>query len=185
MNLDIFIICRNNDYFLPLLAWNVGNRKCDFEGCNALEFRTSRYCLRHKGGLPDEKRIYSTNPTVGIPYEKDKRSLASNPLLIPIIALGYVPFVIFWLFMISFGSDPFAGYYFFIYSGMCLFILMPFYAIYLIFLTWRRYKNGTLTLFVSIIHILSLIVPLWYLIIFATFSGSPAWYSLVMTYQQK
>ena len=97
-----------------------------------------------------------------------------NSLLIPSIALGYVPFVIFWLFMISFGSDPFAGYYFFIYSGMCLFILMPFYAFYLIFLTWRRYKNGTLTLFVSIIHILSLIVPLWYLIIFATFSGSPA-----------
>ena len=152
----------------------MGSRKCDFEGCNALEFRTSGYCLRHKGGLPEEKRIYSTNPTVGIPYEKDKRSLASNPLLIPIITLGYVPFVIFWLFMMSFGSDLFAGYYFFIYSGMCLFILMPFYAIYLIFLTWRRYKNGTLTLFVSIIHILSLIVPLWYLIIFATFSGSPA-----------
>ena len=152
----------------------MGNRKCDFEGCNALEFRTSGYCLRHKGGLPDEKRFFSTNPTIGIPYEKDKSNSQTNALLIPIIALGYVPFVIFWLFMISFGTDPFAGYYLFIYSGMCLFILMPFYAIYLIFLTWRRYKNGTLTLFVSIIHILSLIIPLWYLIIFATFNGSPA-----------
>ena len=122
ISLDIFIICRNNDYFSPLLAWYVGSRKCDFEGCNALEFRTSGYCLRHKGGLPEEKRIYSTNPTVGIPYEKDKRSLASNPLLIPIIALGYVPFVIFWSFMMSFGSDLFAGYYFFIYSVcVCLF----------------------------------------------------------------
>jgi len=26
----------------------MGDRKCEFEGCNALEFRTSGYCLRHK-----------------------------------------------------------------------------------------------------------------------------------------
>ena len=26
----------------------MGERKCAFEGCNALEFRTSGYCLRHK-----------------------------------------------------------------------------------------------------------------------------------------
>ena len=30
----------------------MGERKCAFEGCNALEFRTSGYCLRHKGGIP-------------------------------------------------------------------------------------------------------------------------------------
>ena len=152
----------------------MGVRKCDFEGCNALEFRNSGYCLRHKGGLPDEERIYSTKPTIGIPYEKNKKSLASNPLFIPIIALGYVPFVLFWSILISFNSDPFDNYYFFLNSGMCLVILLPFYTIYLVSLTWRRYKNGTLTLFVSIIHFLSFFIPLWYLTIFATFSGSPA-----------
>ena len=26
----------------------MGERKCAFEGCNALEFRTSGYCLRHE-----------------------------------------------------------------------------------------------------------------------------------------
>ncbi len=31
----------------PILA-GMGDRKCAFEGCNALEFRTSGYCLRHK-----------------------------------------------------------------------------------------------------------------------------------------
>ena len=31
----------------------MGERKCTFEGCNALEFRTTGYCLRHKGGLPE------------------------------------------------------------------------------------------------------------------------------------
>ena len=30
----------------------MGERKCVFEGCNALEFRTSGYCLRHKGEIP-------------------------------------------------------------------------------------------------------------------------------------
>ena len=33
----------------------MGERKCAYEGCKALEFRTSRYCLRHKDGNPQEK----------------------------------------------------------------------------------------------------------------------------------
>lgn len=33
----------------------MGERKCAYEGCNALEFRTSGYCLRHKNGNPSEK----------------------------------------------------------------------------------------------------------------------------------
>ncbi len=152
----------------------MGERKCAFEGCNALEFRTSGYCQRHKGGLAIEKITYPAGPAIGIPYEKDKESLLENALLIPMIALGYVPFVFFWLILISSGSDPFAGYHLFIYSGMCLVILLPFYSIYLVFLTWQRYRNGTLTLFVSIIHILSFIIPLLYFLMFATFSGSPA-----------
>ena len=28
----------------------MGERKCGFDGCNALEFRTTGYCLRHKDG---------------------------------------------------------------------------------------------------------------------------------------
>ena len=35
--------------------WDMGERKCAYEGCNALEFRTSGYCLRHKDGNPQEK----------------------------------------------------------------------------------------------------------------------------------
>ena len=30
----------------------MGKRNCAFEGCNALEFRTSGYCLRHKDDHP-------------------------------------------------------------------------------------------------------------------------------------
>ena len=32
----------------------MGERKCAVEGCNSLEFRTSGFCLRHKGSLVSE-----------------------------------------------------------------------------------------------------------------------------------
>ena len=159
-------------YYRTLI--NVGERNCAFEGCNALEFRETGYCLSHKGGLPNDKITFSASPAIGIPYENDGRGLMERALLLPIIALGYVPFVIFLLILISSGSDPFAGYYFFIYSGMSLVILLPFYSVFLVFLTWKRYKDGTLTVFVSIIHFLSFLVPFLYLLMFSTFNGSPA-----------
>ena len=148
----------------------MGDRKCGFDGCNALEFRTSGYCLRHKGGLPVKKTRY-----FGTPQKKLSESvITTDPLLIPKIALGYVPFVWFFLFLTSLGSDAFAGYNFFINSGMLLVIILPLYAVYLVRLTWQRFKNGTLNLYVSIFHILSFIVPFTWLLLVATFGGSPA-----------
>jgi len=32
----------------------MGKRNCAFEGCNALEFRTSGYCLKHNGHTSEE-----------------------------------------------------------------------------------------------------------------------------------
>jgi len=168
------MIGRRKAYLYYYLLINVGERNCAFEGCDALEFRETGYCLRHKGGLPYEKITYSVSPALGLPYENDGRGLLESALLLPMIALGYVPFVFFLLILISLGSDPFAGYYLFIYSGTCLLILLPFYSVYLVFLTWNRYKDGTLTLFVSIIHFLSFIVPFLFLLMFSTFNGSPA-----------
>ena len=49
----------------------MGDRNCAFEGCNALEFRTSGYCLRHRGGLPDEK----THPITRKPKETGKKDI--------------------------------------------------------------------------------------------------------------
>ena len=149
---------------------SMGDRRCEFDGCNALEFRTSGYCLRHKGGLPYEKTRYFETPEKTRP----EPVTITDPLLIPKIALGYVPFVWFLLFLTSFGSDAFAGYSILIYSGMCLVFLLPLYAVYLVRLTWLRFKDGTLTLSVSLLHILSFIVPFGWFLMFATFSGSPA-----------
>lgn len=41
----------------------MGKRNCAFEGCNALEFRTSGYCLRHKDHHP---RIAPSEPTLEV-----------------------------------------------------------------------------------------------------------------------
>ena len=35
----------------------MGERNCAHEGCNALEFGTSGYCLRHKSENPVEKKL--------------------------------------------------------------------------------------------------------------------------------
>ena len=44
----------------------MGERKCGYEGCNALEFRTTGHCLRHKDGKHEEKN-------------QDENSVESNP----------------------------------------------------------------------------------------------------------
>ena len=43
----------------------MGERKCAFEACNALELRTTGYCLRHKDGNPDERAIPITKDGPG------------------------------------------------------------------------------------------------------------------------
>ena len=109
-----------------------------------------------------------------IPTGKENRAILDIITPIPKIALGYVPFAFFLSFLASLGSGGFGGYYIFIYSGMCLVILLPVYTVYLVSLTWQRYKDGTLTSYVVGIHLLSFIVPLFYLLMFTTFNGSPA-----------
>jgi rubredoxin len=49
----------------------MGERKCAFEGCNSLEFRTSGFCLRHKDGKTEEK---STQVPLAAPIKKKKGS---------------------------------------------------------------------------------------------------------------
>ena len=68
----------------------MGERKCAFEGCNALEFRTSGYCLRHKGGLPDEK-----NPVITSIPEKTSQKPITEIWWIPIIPLLTFPLFAF------------------------------------------------------------------------------------------
>ena len=65
----------------------MGDRKCAFEGCNALEFRATGYCLRHKGGEWNLK-----NSNVSAFTENDSRQS------IPETKWYWTIFLLIWVF---------------------------------------------------------------------------------------
>ena len=101
--------------------------------------------------------------------ERDGQSPMKDSLLIPSIALGYVPFVIILLMFYSFSDDPLDGFELYLFSGACLVLLLPIYATYLLQITRQRRENNTLTTFVVIFYIISFIVPLIWLLMYAWF----------------
>ena len=64
----------------------MGERKCAFEGCNALEFRTTGYCLRHKDGEPSQEMAILESRSSGVSLKE-----VAGVLL---IILGILPFLI-------------------------------------------------------------------------------------------
>jgi len=65
----------------------VGERKCVFDGCNALEFRTTGYCLRHKDGNAE-----NTDPVIS--KNTLTRSASGKRLFGTILILIGIPLVI-------------------------------------------------------------------------------------------
>ena len=112
-----------------------------------------------------------TKITLSATSEIGNQIPVKDSLLIPIIALFYVPFVIFLLMLTRFSDDPFSvGFNIYLYSGMFLVILLPIYTVYLIWKTWQRFKKSSFTYTVTIIHILSFIIPFIWLLMFAWFT---------------
>ena len=95
--------------------------------------------------------------------------IRTNSLLIPSIALGYVPFVIIVLMFYSYRSpdETLPGFGFLIFSSMSLVPLLPIYAFYLFKIIRRRRGNNTLTTPVVIFYIISFIVPFYWLLMYA------------------
>ena len=102
--------------------------------------------------------------------EKDSQSPMKGSLLIPSIALGYVPFVIIVLMIYSTSDETLPGFGFFIFSSMCLVPLLPIYGVYLLRITRQRIENHTLTPIVVIFYIISFIVPSIWLLMYAWFA---------------
>jgi len=96
----------------------------------------------------------------------------TNFLLIPSIALGYVPFVIIVLMYYSYSSsdETLPGFDFLIFSSMCLVPLLPIYALYLFKIIRQRRENNTLTTLVVIFYIISFLVPFFWLLMYAWFA---------------
>ena len=149
----------------------MGERKCAFDGCNALEFRTSGYCLRHKGGLPDEK-----NPEITSTPEKTSQKPITEIWWIPIIPLLTFPLFAFDTWYIEqtdgYGTDlsflyDLVYYLSFPFVILALFspFLLPIYAVYLVRIRRQRIENGEWNLFITMFYILSFTAPLLVLLV--------------------
>ena len=101
-----------------------------------------------------------------------EQAIRNNSLLIPSIALGYVPFVIIVLMFNSYRSpdETLPGLEFLIFSSMCLVPLLPIYALYLFKIIRQRRGDNTLTTPVAIFYIISFIVPFFWLLMYAWFT---------------
>ncbi|MBO93260.1 MAG: hypothetical protein CMM27_15260 [Rhodospirillaceae bacterium] len=144
----------------------MGERNCAFDGCNALEFRTSGYCLRHKGGWPD-----GNNPEITSTSEKTSQKPIAEIWWLPIIALAYAPIFLLVLAYVEQvevkDAEPFflhdLVYLLFYAFAILVFlspILLPIYAVYLVRINRQRKENGTSNLGLTIFHLLSFMVPL-------------------------
>ena len=90
--------CRRKYYFIGRGVIDVGERKCGFEGCNALEFRTTGYCLRHKDGAPSQEKL-----TLESRSSEEKGSLKESAGVLLVI-IGILPSLFgFQLFLRSLG----------------------------------------------------------------------------------
>lgn len=79
----------------------MGERKCAFEGCNALEFRTSGYCQRH-GGAPIQIDV----------VEEDSKEVVSKidlPRLVTFFLILYWPIPLIFLDMFVLNPLPEPG----------------------------------------------------------------------------
>jgi len=82
----------------------MGDRKCAFDGCNALEFRTSGYCLRHKGGITDVKNFNvntfrEKDSSQSIPQSGWNWTMLFLTWLFPPLLLVIIPIMLLkWLF---------------------------------------------------------------------------------------
>jgi len=141
-----------------------------------------------KDGQSDMVEVSDTTPSrvwnsskrawveVGDGEDNKKRSVSNTDsppsvAFLPKVALGYVPCVFVLGLILSFGSNGYAGYYLFVYSGMLLFVLFPVYTVYLFFHTRARYRDQTLTMYVALYHLISLVVPLGLLFMVLGFNG--------------
>ena len=133
----------------------MGSRKCQFAGCRSLTFRSTDYCWKHQEGKPHEKTRYSENS------EKTRSEPITNPLLIPLIVLGFVVLV-----------SSIGGWTLLVESACCGFLFLPLYAVYLA----SRFGKGTLNGVEAGVHIISFMVLLGFCVLAMTVAGmgSPA-----------
>ena len=121
----------------------MGERKCAYEGCKALEFRTSGFCLRHKDPSNEIKKVSSTlvNESPVIYQDPPPFSLLKLIGILLLIVGGLSVFLgILLMFPLSGGYElnELAGLLLIIYGGPVVVLGV------LIFMVWKLlvFKNN-------------------------------------------
>ena len=108
----------------------MGERKCAFEDCNALEFRTKGYCLRHIDGVANEK-----NPTISnIDSAKSNSIKSFFGIILIIIGLPMSITGIIWMMDDAYVVTQMAGI-------IILFIGMPIFGSGCGLLIWNQVQK--------------------------------------------
>ena len=117
---------------------------------------------------PYQPPTLSDEPLVRKGADGPKTRLNRVHWLVPILGYAYVPsfftFAILYEYARSLGQDGIAetlnSIAVFLWFG--IFILLPIYLVLLLFLGWRRHRQGTNTTGMNLYHGLSLILPTWH-----------------------
>ena len=120
----------------------MGERKCAYEGCKALEFRTSGFCLRHKDSSNEIKKVSSTlvNESLVIYQDPPPFSILKLIGILLLIVGGLIVFLgILLMFPLSGGYElnGLAGLLLIIYGGPVVVLGV------LLFMAWKLlvFKN--------------------------------------------
>ena len=103
---------------------------------------------------------------------KTKPKMKGVNVLLPCLALAYLPFV-YLVGTVASNADSTGGFVVFVFSGMALLVLIHAYAVTILKLTGNRIKNGTNTTRMTLFQIFPLIVYIFLLVAVLTFEGSP------------
>jgi hypothetical protein len=149
----------------------MGERKCAIDGCNALEFRTTGYCLRHNEA-PKTTLIAGVNPINSdnlsdFTIIKTNENIKYNNTIWFLIGLIVVPIImVIFSGLVHFIADITS---IFIFIDIMYFIIMP--ISYLSGMIWGLTKNGP-TGFTIGLSILPILFVLFILLIIYLFSVS-------------
>ena len=128
----------------------------------------------NKTDNPYQPPTLSDEPLAKQDADGPKAKLHPVHWLVPISGYAYVPTLLMWQPLYNYFANPFWDNSLLetadeIAMGLALYIffLLPIYLVVILFLGWRRHKQGTNTTGMKLYHGLSLILPtLWFAFIF-------------------
>ena len=125
-------------------------------------------------GIPMTEAKQTENPyeagtedqSLAVPRKQPTRS----QWLVPTAALGTFVFLFVMTFVLFEDLDRYMALMSFTFAVM---IALPFYAILLIWLTWKRFRDGTNRVWLLLLQLISFAIPAYWVVMIVIASPSP------------